>query len=147
MAPTHNLFVYPHWRFLPNINKIAHGDVNIFSQIWLLRIKNLTFSHFSRKLWSKPTKYCHFCDQRVWISGNWHLTCPISKKMFLAAILDFLRKRGRLYWRKLPTDFADFQWQTPADNKVPCIKFWRKSDKKCDRESAESKKYKMAAMT
>ena len=36
-------------------------------------------------------------------------TCPNSKILFLAAILDFFQKRGPLLRQNLSTDFADFQ--------------------------------------
>ena len=34
---------------------------------------------------------------------------------------DFFRKRVSPYRQKLPTDFADFQWQTLEDNFVPYV--------------------------
>ena len=49
--------------------------------------------------------------------------------------------------RKLLIDLADFQYQTMQDICASCIKIWRKSDKNCDRESAATRKCKMAAMT
>ena len=53
----------------------------------------------------------------------------------------------RFFDRKLLIDLADFQYQTMQDLIVPCPKFWRKSDQNCDRESAATRKCKMAAMT
>ena len=47
------------------------------------------FLPFFQKLLIKSTKYYQIRDQRVWISENRHLTRPISKILFLAAILIF----------------------------------------------------------
>ena len=49
--------------------------------------------------------------------------------------------------RKLLTDLADFQYQTIKELCASCLKIWRKSDQNCDRESAATRKCKMAAMT
>ena len=70
-------------------NKIAQGDVNVFSQIWHFCFFCVPFLH---KLLIKSTKYYQIRDQRVWISGNRPLICPISKILFLAAILIFFSK-------------------------------------------------------
>ena len=53
----------------------------------------------------------------------------------------------RFFNRKLLTDLADFQYQTMQELCASCIKIWRKSDQNCDRESAATRKCKMAAMT
>ena len=61
---------------------------------------NMTFSvflPFLYKLLIKSTKYYQIRDQRVWISGNRHLTCPISKILFLAAILIFSKTRFSIF--------------------------------------------------
>ena len=57
-----------------------------------------------------------------------------KKKM--AAILIFVLKRGQPYWRKLPTDLADFEKQTAEDIFRPFLQFLRKSEQNCDYESA-----------
>ena len=67
------------------------------------------FRHFDRKWRIKSIKYYHIRDQQVNFSRIRHLTCLVSKILVLAAILIFFLKRGPPYWRKLPTDLADFQ--------------------------------------
>ena len=53
----------------------------------------------------------------------------------------------RFFDRKLLIDLVDFQYQTIKELCASCIKIWRKSDQNCDRESAATRKCKMAAMT
>ena len=59
----------------------------------------------------------------------------------------FFSNAVRFFDRKLLTDLADFQYQTIKELCASCIKIWRKSDQNCDRESAATRKCKMAAMT
>ena len=67
------------------------------------------FCHFYRKWRIQSNKYHDIRDQQVNFSRNRHLTCLVSKTLFLAAIFNFFLKRGSPYWRKLPTDLADFR--------------------------------------
>ena len=73
--------------------------------------------------------------QSKWLNIN-------KKNLILAAILIIFLKRGPPYWRKLPTDLADFRKQTAEDNFLPLHQFWRKSEQNCDCESALTKKCK-----
>jgi len=94
------------------------------------------------------TIHNHIRDQQVNFSRNRYLTCLVSKILFLAAILNFFSKMRSaiLAWsyRRILLVLNSKQWKTTF---YLVLKFWRKSDKNCDRESARTKKCKMAAMT
>ena len=57
--------------FLPRErkNKIAQGDVNIFSHLTFFFNFDI-FKHFDRKLRIQSTKYYHICNQQVNFSRN-----------------------------------------------------------------------------
>ena len=65
-----------------------------------------------------------------------------QKNFFLVAISIFFLKRGLPYWRKLPTDLADFKKQTAEDIFLPPLKFWGKLEQNCDLDSAPTKSAK-----
>ena len=50
------------------------------------------FCNFNRKCRIQSTRYYHICNQQVNFSCNRHLTCLVSKNLFLTAILIFLSK-------------------------------------------------------
>ena len=54
-----------------------------------------SFCPFDRKWRIQSTKYYHICNQQVNFSRNRHLTCLVSKKKFLAAILIFFENAVR----------------------------------------------------
>ena len=117
--------------------------MSIYSVIWHF----FQFWQFL-SLWRiQMTKYYHIRDQQVNFSQNRHLTCLVSKMLFLAAILIIFLIRGPPYWQKLPTDLANFQYQTAKDNFLPFLQFWRKSEQNCDLESTIEMKCKISAIT
>ena len=105
------------------------------------------FFHFLLKLLIKSTKYYQIRDQRVWISGNRHLTCPISKILFLAAILIFF-ENAVLYisgsYRPILLIFNSKHWKTTL---YLVLNFEENRSKIATVRVPEWKTYKMAAMT
>ena len=111
---------------------------------------NMTFSlflPFLHKLLIKSTKYYQIRDQRVWISGNRHLTCPISKILFLAAILIFF-ENAVLHiagsYRPISLIFNSEHWKTTL---YVVLNFEENRSKIATVRVPHWKTYKMAAMT
>ena len=105
------------------------------------------FCHLLQKLLIKATKYYEIRDQRVWISGNRHLTCPVSTILFLAAILIFFENAvlyiSRSYWPILM--FSDSKhWKITL---YPVLNFEENRSKIATVKVPEWKTYKTAAMT
>ena len=69
--------------------------MSIYSVIWHFFSNFYIFWHFVRKWPIQSTKYYHIRDQQVNFSRNRHLTCLVSKILFLAAILIFFENAVR----------------------------------------------------
>ena len=83
--------------------------MSIHSVIWHIFFNFEFFCHLDWKLRIQSIKYDHIRDQEVNFSRKRHLTCLVSKNVFGGHFDFFFRKRGSPYWRKLPTDLADFK--------------------------------------
>ena len=98
------------------INKIAQGDINIFSHFNIRGYVPFSrFCHLNQKWLLKSEKYYQIRIQQVRISRKRHLTCLYRAILILAPILDEKRKKSYARFSIKPEVTDRFCWFSIAN--------------------------------